>query len=285
MSFLRNKRLLLLLASLIILVALIGFSLKSDRKLTLPEQFTKDTIGFVQKIVLVPTNYVSHFFDNIQEMKNMHQENKILKSKLEEYLTISQKASELEQENEELRAVLGKTEEDDLSKYTEIQATVISRNPDQWYDTVTINKGSTDGITKDMAVMTASGLVGRVKSVSKFTSTVQLLSDVNRTNRIPASIQSDSKVFGLVEGYDESGEYLLFKKIPSDTEIKKDQIVVTSGLSGIFPSNLVIGTVEKVEVDEFGLSKTAYVKPAADFYDINNVIVVDRVAETAEEEE
>lgn len=274
----RNKRLIILLGSFIILVALIGFSIRGDRKLTLPEQFVKDTVGFVQMVVDKPTQYVISFIDSIQNMRNMYEENRRLKARLDGYLSVSQKVADLEAENKELREVLGKTDEKKLSDFTPIQATVIARNPDQWNDYVIINRGETDGIKVNMAVMTAQGLIGRIKSVSQFTSTVQLLSDGSRTNRISAAIQGDERISGLIKGYAEKGNYLLFTSIPSDTEIKKGQIVATSGLSGVFPSNLVIGTVEKVEEADFGLTQTAYVKPAADFYNINHVIVVERLA-------
>ncbi|MDX7993460.1 rod shape-determining protein MreC, partial [Xenorhabdus sp. psl] len=77
------------------------------------------------------------------------------------------------------------------SGYTEIPATVVSRNPDKWYDLIGIDKGAQQGIKKDMAVMTSKGLVGRVKSVSQFTSSVELLSSMSRTNRVSAVVHGN----------------------------------------------------------------------------------------------
>lgn len=276
--FFRNKRLIILLVSFIVLVVLIGFTVRGDRNLAFPEQFAKDTIGFVQRIVKTPARSITTFVENVQSMRNMHEENQRLKSQLDEQLALSQRITALESENEELKAILGKTEDDDISSYEQIHATVIARNPNQWNNYVTINQGETNGVKANMAVMTATGLIGRVKSTSSFTATVQLLSDGSSTNRISAAIQGDDKVFGLIEGYDDNGEYLLFTSIPSDAKIEEGQTVITSGLSGIFPSNLVIGTVAQVEYDEFGLTQIAYVEPAANFYNINHVIVIERLA-------
>ncbi len=283
--FFRNKRLIILLVSFIVLVALIGFTIQGDRSLTLPEQFTKDTVGFVQRIVKMPAQFIVTFVENVQDIKNVYEENRRLKAQLDEHVTLSLQVTALENENEELRALLEKTEDEVLSSYSQIHATVIARNPNQWNNFVTINKGETDGIEANMAVVTSGGLIGRVKSTSQFTSTVQLLSDGSSTNRISAGVQGDDTIFGLIEGYDESGEHLLFTSIPSDAEIEEGQLVTTSGLSGIFPSNLLIGEVERVEFDEFGLTQIAYVKPAANFYNINHVIVLERLARGADTEE
>ena len=69
---------------------------------------------------------------------------------------------------------------------------------------------------------------------------------------------------------------LLLKKIPYEAKIEKGQIVQTSGLGGVFPSKLIIGTVEEVVPDEFGLTQTAFVKPGANFYDFEHVMVIKR---------
>lgn len=79
-----------------------------------------------------------------------------------------------------------------------------------------------------MAVVTSQGLVGRVKSVSQFTSSVELLSSMSRTNRVSAIVQGQEKIFGLIEGYDKEKQLLLFTKIGSDAPVEKDQLVVTS---------------------------------------------------------
>ena len=82
-QFFLNKRLILLLVSIIVLVALIGFSLKDREGLTWPEQFVKDTTGWVQSIIHTPARSISQFFSNVNDIKNTYEENKILKSKLD----------------------------------------------------------------------------------------------------------------------------------------------------------------------------------------------------------
>ena len=283
-QFFLNKRLILLLVSIIILVALIGFSLKDRNELTWSEQFLKDTTGFVQLIFHKPAQLVAGFFENVNDIRNTYKENKLLKERLEEYVSLEAQVQTLKKENERLRALLNKKES--LRDFVPIQATVIGRNPDRWRETVIVNKGQQHGVKKDMAVITPEGLVGKVQHAAQFTSTIQLLSASDQKNRISAYVQGKENVFGLIEGYDEKRRALLLKEIPFDAKIKKKQKVLTSGLGGIFPKGLVIGEVMEVVPDQYGLTKMVYVKPAANFYDIDDVIIVKRkIDETFEERE
>ncbi|WP_243290699.1 rod shape-determining protein MreC [Bacillus sp. FJAT-47783] len=291
-QFLLNKRLILLLVGVILLVALIGFSFKKDRNLSWPEEFIQDTTGLVQSVFHRPAQYVAGFFENVNDLLTTYEENEILRSQLNSYMQLEERIQHLELENKKLKEELNIMNEKDLSDFESIRATVYVRNPDQWNDLIKINKGKIHGVEKDMAVMTAKGLIGKVKSTSQFTSTVQLLSAPNRENRISALITTEkAAVFGLIEGFDTELKALEMKIIESDTEIKKGDGVTTSGLGGIFPKGLPIGEVIKVEPDAYGLSKIAYIKPAADFYNIEHVMVVKRdmptvdINDTTEEEE
>jgi rod shape-determining protein MreC len=273
-QFFLNKRLIILLVSMIILVSLIGFSLKERKELTWPEQFVKDTTGWVQTLVSRPANYIAGFFGNVNDLQNTYVENKELRSRLDELAQLKADVQTLTEENNELRDILDK--KDSLSDYKQIQATVIGRNPDRWDELLIINKGSTDGIERDMAVITSTGLIGKVKSSRQFTSTIQLLSSTDATNRVSAEIVGSQTYYGQIEGFDAVKEMLLLKKIPYEAKIEKGQLVQTSGMGGVFPSRLIIGTVEEVVPDEFGLPQTAFVKPGANFYDLEHVMVIER---------
>ncbi|WP_066063808.1 rod shape-determining protein MreC [Neobacillus soli] len=274
-QFFLNKRLIILLVSIIVLVALIGFSLRERSKLSWPEQFIKDTTGWAQSLVSKPTHFVTGFFENLQDLQNTYGENKELKARLEKLVSLESQVQELNKDNKDLRDILG--EKKTLRDFKPLPATVIGRNPDRWHEMIIIDKGNLNGIEKNMAVVTASGLIGKVKSVTKFSSTVQLLSAMDPKNRISAVIQGEKEVYGFVQGFDDKQKLLLVKSIPSGAKIEKGQKVITSGLGGVFPQGLMIGKVVDVKPDQYGLNQAAYVKPGADFYDINNVIVIKRL--------
>ena len=282
--FFLNKRLIILLIGINILVSLIGFSLRDRDNISRPEQFVKDVVGFGQSLVAKPAHKIAGFFGDMKELQNTYTENKKLKVRLEDVARLEKENVELKKENAELREALDKKES--LRDFTPIQATVISRTPDRWYERIIIDKGKKSGIKPDMAVITSKGLVGRVISTSEMTSTIELLSSDNTKNRVAAFIQAKSSVHGLIAGYDRDKKMLLMKDLPIDEEkIKKGQSVKTSGLGGIFPKGLDIGTVEEIVLDQFGLSQTAYIKPSAEFYDFEHVMVVARSMHTGDNKE
>ena len=273
-SFFSNRRLIILLVCIIILVGLIGYSISEQRSKTVPEQFISDSVSWVQSVFSKPAHFVAGFFENVEEMQNLYKENQILKSHLDEYAALQVEVNDLRKQNEELKGSLEVKE--NLYNYTVRSALIIHRSPDRWNEFIGINKGAQNGIKEDMAVMTSKGLIGKVHEVSQFSSTIQLLTDQDRTNRISAIVDSERSIYGFIEGIQEETGYLKFTKISIDAEIEEGQVVVTSGLGGIFPAGLLIGEVVSYDTDEFGLTQTAYVEPSADFNRLDYVLIIER---------
>jgi rod shape-determining protein MreC len=273
-----------LLVCMIILVALIGYSMSDRRSASWPEQFVTDTVGSLQSAFSRPAHFVAGFFDNVSDMKNLYEENKVLKSHLDEYASLQVELTQLRRRNEELEGAVGLMDDPDLMDYTVRSALVIHRSPDRWNEQVGINKGAQDGIEENMAVMTSRGLIGKIDQVSQFSSSIQLLSDQDVTNRISAMVLADETIAGFIEGIDHETGYLQFTMIDMDVELETGQTVATSGLGGVFPENLVIGEIVDYEYDEFGLTQTAYVEPSASFYHLDYVMVIERDAPSIENE-
>lgn len=271
-----------MLVSIIILVALVGYSLSDRERVTPPEQFMRDSISWVQTLFSRPAHFVAGFFDNVNEMRVLYHENKVLKSRLEEYAQVSVERNVLKEENEALKKIVDMDES--LNDYRMRTALVIHRTPDRWSEYIGINRGASHGIEKNMAVITSEGLIGKVKSVGQFSSTVQLLTDHDRTNRVSAMVHAEIPVYGFIEGFDQDTGLLVLKKLEIDAEIEIEQMVTTSGLGGIFPRNLPIGKIVEIEPDEYGLTKNAFIEPAANFYGLNYVLVIERTSASLEEE-
>ncbi|RDI44148.1 rod shape-determining protein MreC [Falsibacillus pallidus] len=276
-QFFLNKRLILLLVSIIVLVALIGFSLRDRENVSLPEQFISDIVGFGQNLVSKPAGAVAGFIQNVEDLQNTYIENKKLKARLDELASLDAKVNDLQKDNKDLRETLNI--KDNLRDYNPTQATVIARNPVQWEELLQIDKGLSSGVKPNMAVITAKGFIGKIKSSKQFTSTVQLLSSNDPKNRISVKVQGEKgekNVFGLIEGYDAKKKMLILKRLPYDVDIKKGRNVVTSGMGGLFTEGIPIGKIEKLVPDQYGLTQMAYVKPSADLYDVEHVMVIDR---------
>lgn len=281
MSFFQRKRLFSILLALIILVGLIGFSLMDRDQRTTIEEFFQDSFGWAQMIVLKPVNYLTDIVSNIDDMKNMYDENQVLKENLGQYQKVLYEVQELRKENDKLMSVLDKSES--IRDYTPIHSTVIARSPEKWFKQVTIDKGTQNGVKKDMAVITAEGMIGKIQSASQFTSTVLLLNGFDRSNRIAVNVRltdDEENARGFILGYSEERDQLLLEFTEYYDEIPKDEFVFSSGLGGVFPDGLEIGRIDEVSTDQYGLTQIAYVQPSANLNDLRHVIVVDRDIET-----
>ena len=279
--FFSNKRLILLLVGLILLVAIISFSLKDRHNASLPERVVKDVVGIGQAIFSKPTHYITGVIGNIDGILNTYEENKTLKERLGEYAASQAKLTEVKLENVKLREIIDKQE--DLSDFESIHATVISRNPDQWEEKIILDKGSKHGVEKNMAVVTARGLIGKIILVTSTTSTVELLSTENRGFRVSAVVRGgesgDDAAYGLIEGFDRTRGELIMKRIDANFDIEVGEKVISSGLGGIFPKGLAIGEVTEISTDDYGLTKLAYIQPAAQFSMLDHVIIAKRTSE------
>ncbi|PSL43969.1 rod shape-determining protein MreC [Salsuginibacillus halophilus] len=281
--FFSNKRLIILMVSIILLVAVIGFSTREREELTLPEQFVRDAVGVGQNVFQQPANMINGVVDTIRDIRYVYEENQVLKDRLDEYAMVASERDTLKQENATLQEMADA--EESLGDYVTRPALVIHRSPDQWTETIGINKGSQDGIESGMAVITPEGLIGQIDRTSQFSSTVQLLSDGDPSNRVSAMVHTeDDPVYAFVEGWDEEREGLLLRKIESEAEVEEGQLVSTSGLGGVFPRGLTVGEIQEVGPDEYGLTQDALIKPVADFYNIEHVRVIEREAQNLDEQ-
>lgn len=280
-KFMGNKRLFLLLASIMVFIALMGFTLTVRGGATWPEKFVSDTVAYAQGLVYKPMRAVAGFVEDIRRLKTVYEENQALRQTLAQYARDTARLNDLEAQNERLMEALQFTErQKQEDNYIYRIAEVISESPDRYNRTIKINLGERDGIREDMAVVTVEGLIGRVVRVSTFTSNVQLISDLNGEAGAVKSISAtvlgrESDSFGMIEFYNAEQGTLLMTKIEQNDQLKVGDTIVTSGLGELFPKGIVIGTVLSRRVGDFGLTHTATIEPAAQFTHLREVFVVE----------
>lgn len=253
---------------------MIAYSIFSQSQMPKPVLWVNDVTAVVGRFVSTPTNAMMRFTDSINDLMNTYEENQRLKSQISSLEELEAQNEILQSENEELSALLDL--QPSLVGKNVIASSVISRSPDTWLDSITIDVGSNSGIEKNMSVMTESGLVGHVTEVSATSSKVQLLiTENNQMTNVAVSIQTDDGIVsGILSDYDEKTQELILKQVPNDAQISEGNTVTTSGLGGVSPEGLIIGEVTSAKSDNFGLSQSVKVKPAADFKDIRTVLVV-----------
>ena len=158
-----------------------------------------------------------------------------------------------------------------------INASVIKRSTNYWYNNITIDKGKENDIKVGYAVINNDGLIGKVINVNKYTSDVKLLVSLNEENYISAKFNYENNdYFGLIDKYDIKKDELTLTNVIGDFNIEnlKDTNVVTSGLSDSFSSGLLIGKIKDIRKETFGISNTIIIKPSVNFDDIDIVSVV-----------
>jgi rod shape-determining protein MreC len=150
-----------------------------------------------------------------------------------------------------------------------VAAQVIGRDASNRYKSVILNKGESDGIQKDMGVITPAGVVGRVVKTTGATSVVLLITDPN--NAIAGLIQR-TRDEGIVEGVPQGRAKL--KYIPMLSAVKEGDRVVTSGLVGGFPRGLAIGTITSIDREEGALFQTGELVTEVDVNRVEEVLVI-----------
>ncbi|SPT61646.1 rod shape-determining protein MreC [Aerococcus viridans] len=272
--FFENKKLIVLLVSVITSFSMIAYSIFSQSQMPKPILWVNDVTAVVGRFVSTPTNAMMRFTDSINDLMNTYEENQRLKSQISSLEELEAQNEILQSENEELSALLDL--KPSLVGKNVIASSVISRSPDTWLDSITIDVGTNSGVEKNMSVMTESGLVGHVTEVSATSSKVQLLiTENNQMTNVAVSIQTDDGIVsGILSDYDEKSQELILEQVPKDAQISEGNTVTTSGLGGVSPEGLIIGEVTSASSDNFGLSQSVRVKPAADFKDIRTVLVV-----------
>lgn len=279
-KLLGNKRLFIMLIGLILFIAVMGFTLGPRTSLSWPEKFVKDTVGFVQYIFYKPAGAIAGFFEDISNLRNLQKENEELKIALAHYTRDKARFNWIEQENVRLQDELNFTKaQKEQYDYTWKIAHVISVNDDAVNRTIVLNIGGREGVKEGMAVSSAEGLVGVVSHVSNFTSTVKLVTTMDamdpNSNGIAVTAQGkENEVFGVIETYDLSSGTFQMSRIENPDPLAVGDLIVSSGIGGIFPRGMIIGEVLDVQVGEYGLTYTATVKPAASFTDWKELFVV-----------
>jgi rod shape-determining protein MreC len=234
------------------------------------EIWFRDILAPLQSGVSTITRVCKDTFQGIWSFKDLQRENEELKKRIDKLVAETNLLEEYRLQNIRLRELL--TLKSALSSEYELEAAeVIARDLKSWNQRITINKGSQDGLAKDMAVLTYRGLVGRINSVTAKTAEVVLITD--RQGATAAVLQS-SRFPGVVESIADNSGLLQMIHLPFDAPVQENDVVVSSGLGQIIPKGLRIGYVVDVKVEPNGLMKRAILKPFADLSRIEEVLVV-----------
>ena len=281
-QFFNNKKLITLLVSFIIFIGILWFSFRNFGTPPVVQQLTSDVTAVMGRIFSKPANALNNIFSDINYLEDTFKENKRLKEKVDSLAESQAELSVLREENVQLKSELDLRSS--LTEYSTMTGTVISRNPDAWVDQVIVDRGSMDGLERGMSVMSKNGLVGRISEVSPTSSKVTLLSTTAPSSILTSTeiMQEEETIFGVLTGFDLERNELVMEQITSEAAIEIGNEVITSGLGGLVPRGLLVGTITEISLDSQGLGQRVYIEPATDFTDIQFVTIINRIAESPE---
>jgi rod shape-determining protein MreC len=205
----------------------------------------------------------------LKTLEELEKDNTSLQVENRELKATNKALRDVEHEVNRLRQALKYRER---SQFKLVPAEIVTRDSSTWWRTVTINRGKEDGIEGDMPVVTDQGLVGKTTTVSNNISVVLLVSDENC--RVAASVEG-TREQGIVSGERVVGgltPLLNLNFLTKQANLQPGQKAVTSGVGGVFPSGLLIGTVKSFKMRE--LDGQAQLTPAVDMSQLEDVFVV-----------
>jgi len=161
-----------------------------------------------------------------------------------------------------------------LSGFRSINATVIERNHSYWLESMSVNRGKKDGIDIGMAVVVSEGLVGKVVNITNNTSLIKLITSEDNNNKISVKIKTgETYIYKVLELENNN---LVINGVEKDVNVEKGMKVLTSGLSDIYPSGIIVGEVDKIENDNYGVSKRLYITSKVNFDNLRFVSILER---------
>lgn len=263
----KNKRNIVLVSAILLFsLALMTLNVKQEKG----TRFLDSIVGvilspfqnfFTQTIQSVSDGINHYFF-----LVDVARENDQLKLDVQRLISEKNKLIERLASKERLSKLMAY--EDDWERRT-VVASVIGRDATQWSKGVVINKGTRDGIRSHLAVVTDSGVIGQVIHAGLNTSKVLLI--VDGRSAVDALFQ-ESRISGVVVGAGE--DECMLKFVPNTADVKVGEQVLSSGLGGIFPKGLIIGTVSQVSRKKQGLFQDITLVPSADLSRLEEVLVL-----------
>ncbi len=251
----------------LVVFSLYVFSLNyKEKKLDLVQKVVLTIVTPVMSAWTFTVNSIDNVVDQYIYLVNAKKENRLLKKRLAELEQELVNYREAYLENQRLRRLL---EFKDHLKYDTIAARVILHDISGWFQTVLIDKGSSEGIEVDMPVVSYNAVVGRVFTVGSHYSRVVLITDP--ASAIDVLVQR-SRVRGILVGKDLDS--CRIKYVKNNVDVRPGDLVITSGKDGVFPRGLRVGVIKATFKDPVGLFQKVDVEPLLDLKDLEEVLVI-----------
>jgi rod shape-determining protein MreC len=223
-----------------------------------------------------PIQSIGNFMSDFSALYSLKEENERLRKQIDLLEQFQARLEEAYRDIEDLK--IPNDLKMSMTEYHLIAALVINRTPDSFNHVLGLNVGTQDGVELNDAVISSTGLIGKVSSITSSSCEVILLTTEEELNKVSVKIRISAidTAEALLEYYDvNSGSYIL-SLLETNASITEGMTVISSGLGETYPSGLLVGRVLKVETQQSAGGVKVFVTPAADFANINYVAIVKR---------
>lgn len=274
-QFFKRWPLVIVIILAILLIVLTIVTSGQRDKLTSIEGLIGEIVTPVQDVLYRVATSISRFFNSFSERKQMAQEYELLKERIKLLEQQQLEMDEALRENQRLERLLDFKQEDNLNIVAGVRIT--GKNPGNWFNTMTIDSGSAQGITENMAMVNDRGLIGRVTEVGKNWAKVRAI--VDGQSSISAIVER-TRDNGMVKGNNtfttEDGLCQMIN-LPLDSDIVVGDRIITSGLGEVFPKGVPIGEVIEVVEEKRDKYIIAIIQPSVDFLRLEEALVIGSV--------
>ena len=254
--------------NIIILILIVVFS-NSDSQRTFLENAASKLVMPVQNGLTYLKNKISGNSTFFTDINNLKAENEELKQKNSELEQSLRELENIKSENETLKEYLDLAEK--YGEYKTVPAYIINKDISNYSKTIVINVGKNDGITENMTVIADQGLVGHVVSVTDTTAKVQTIIDTSSS--VSCSLSTTDE--GIVcKGTQDEESALKAMYLPTEDNVVQGDSVETSGLGGIYPKGIHVGSIKRVVNTKNVTDRYAIVETAVDFDKLDTVLVI-----------
>ena len=266
-NYLKQYRFYIILFLFILIpVIAIDTSTRSPRDFRFYDRLVVGLTSPIQKVISWSLEQLASGFENYVYLWHTRQDNLTLLEENRKLLNTIANLRETQQENIRLSKLLQFEEKFNLQS---VVARVIAKDVSTEFRSLRINRGENSGIRRNMAVLTSEGIVGRVFRTTSGTSDIVTILDL--LSAVDAIVER-SRARGVVEGWMDDACQLKYALRTDD--IQPGDILISSGLGGIFPKGVSVGTVSKVNRKPFGITQEVEVRPSVDFSKLEEVLVV-----------
>ncbi|MDH3390273.1 MAG: rod shape-determining protein MreC [Desulfobulbaceae bacterium] len=259
-------RFFLLFGCLLTAILILIISMAGRKEFTVLHKFGLEVIGPFQTAISKVSNYSGSIRQKYLDLLSIREENEQLRQELLQYRTANIEYREALATNVRLQKLLELKES--LPPPT-LTAEIVGKDPSLWFRTLTINRGSSDGVQKGMPVVTVEGVVGQILTSSPNYSKVLLATDPNSAVDV---ITQKTRVHGIVKGLGRDAFGLNY--VLKSAVVEKGDFVLTSGLGGVFPKGLIVGSVLEITNSRRGMFQKIEIEPAVDFSQLEYLIII-----------